>query len=136
MGHKHLPSFFSQFTTPFDIFEDEEGWHFPLKESSNLTLSEDKNNFYVEAALPGLKPEEIEISLEKNVLWIKGQKKEEEKDKKYYRKASSSFSYRVVIPVEIDEKKDIEATYKDGIMKVAFQKAAASKPQKITIKKQ
>ena len=84
---------------------------------------------------PGLKAEEIEVSLDKNVLWIKGEKKEEEKDKKFYKKASTSFSYRVLIPVEVDESKEIDATYKDGIMKVTFHKISESKPKKINIKK-
>lgn len=135
MKHRHLPTFFGHFPSPFDLFEDEEEWEISTKPSSNLSLSEDKNNFYVEAALPGLKPEEIEISLDKNVLWIKGEKKQEEKDKKYYKKASTSFSYRVLLPVEIDEKKEVDATYKDGVMKVTFQKVSESKPKKINIKK-
>lgn len=135
MKHKHLPGFFHSFSTPFDIFDEEDELDFPIKTASNVSLSEDKNNFYVEAALPGLKAEEIDISLDKNVLWIKGEKKEEEKDKKYYKKASSSFSYRIVIPVDIDEKKEVEATYKDGIMKVTFHKKSVSQPQKINVKK-
>ena len=134
MKHKHLPGFFGHFPSPFDIFDEEE-WEISTKPSSNLSLSEDKTHFYVEAALPGLKAEEIEISLDKNVLWIKGEKKQEEKDKKYYKKASTSFSYRVLIPVEIDDSKEVDATYKDGIMKVTFQKTNESKPKKINIKK-
>ena len=135
MKHKHLPGFFGHFPSPLDLFDDQDEWEISTKPSSNLSLSEDKNNFYVEAALPGLKAEDIDISLDKNVLWIKGEKKQEEKDKKYYKKASTSFSYRVLLPVEIDETKDIDATYKDGVMKVTFPKITPSKPKKINIKK-
>lgn len=127
--NKKLTRFF-----PLDFFgEGEESWD--LTPSSNVSISEDKNNFYIEAALPGLKPEEIEISIEKNVVWIRGEKKEEEKEKKYYKKAISSFSYRVMVPVDFDEKKEIDATYKDGILKLIFSKIQKSEPKKIKIKK-
>lgn len=133
MAHKHLPRVFR----PFDLFfdENEEGWDLIPQETSNLSISEDQNNVYIEAALPGLKQEDIEVTLDKNVLWIRGEKKEEEKDKKFYKKATSSFSYRVAVPGEVDEKKEIEASYKNGIMKVTFPKAKKTEPKKITIKK-
>lgn len=103
-------------------------------QESGLTISEDDKNVYVEASLPGLKPEEIEVTFERGVLWIRGEKKEEEKRKKYYRKASSTFSYRVHVPGAIDEQKEPDATYKDGIMKVSFSKTNGAKARKIKIK--
>ena len=132
-SRKHFPIFYKSIPHFLDFFEED--WDIMPKESSGLSISEDENNIYVEAALPGLKPEEIEITLDKNILWIKGEKKEEEKKKKYYKKASSSFSYRVIVPNEIDETKEIDATYKDGIMKVCFPKSKKTKPKKINIKK-
>ena len=47
MKHKYLPDFFSHF--PINIFDDEGDWNFPIKTSSNISLSEDKNYLYVEA---------------------------------------------------------------------------------------
>lgn len=119
----------------FPLLEDS-FWDLDIPSSSGLSLSEDKDRIYVEAALPGLKPENIEISVEKNVLWIKGEKKEEEQDKekKYYRKASGSYSYRVQLPEQVDDKKDSDALYKDGIIKITFQKSVGSQPKKINIK--
>ncbi len=128
---KYLPRFFR----PLDVFLNDEDWQIAPEETSSLSISEDKNNIYIEAALPGLEEKDIEVSLDKNILWIKGEKKEEEKDKKFYKKALSSFSYRVMVPGEFDEKKDIEATYKNGIMKVTFPKAKKTEPKKINIKK-
>lgn len=115
-----------------------EEWKWPdFAGHSGVSISEDDNNVYVEAHLPGLKPENIDINFENGILWIRGEKKEEEKDKKkrYYRKASSSFSYQVQVPGSLDGKKEPEATYNDGIMKITFAKAkAGTGSKKINIK--
>lgn len=105
-------------------------------EQSGLSVSEDKKNIYVEAALPGLKNEDVEVTLEKGVLWIKGEKKEEEqdKDKKIYRKATSSFSYRLALPSQIDESKEPKANLDKGVMTITFTKASQSQAKKITVK--
>ncbi len=117
----------------------EEDWFptFGSKEPSGLSVSEDASNVYVEASLPGIKAEDIVITYDKGALWIKGERKEEEKDKKrsFYRKASSSFSYHLTVPGNVDEKKEPEASYKDGIMTVTFKKAKESEPKKIKVKK-
>ncbi|MDR3623579.1 MAG: Hsp20/alpha crystallin family protein [Chlamydiales bacterium] len=136
--HSLIPRSFWPFSyehSPFALV-DSDFWTGDFAKSSGLSVSEDKSHVYVEAALPGLKSDNIEVSFEKGVLWVKGEKKEEEKDKekKFYRKASSSFSYRVAIPGQIDEKKEPEAVYKDGVMRVTFAKAQVSQPKKIQIK--
>ena len=117
-------------------FFDEDLWKLEEKNESGLSVSEDNNNIYVEAHLPGLKPEDIELTYDKGMLWIHGEKHEQEQDKKkkYYKKASSSFSYRVQIPGLIDDKKEPEAVYRDGIMKVNFAKSAKKESKKIKFK--
>jgi HSP20 family protein len=103
--------------------------------SNGLTVSEDEKNVYVDAALPGVKPEEIDVTFDKGYLWIKGETKEEEGDKKkYYRKASSSFSYRVAVPGELDQNAEPEASYEHGIMRVTFTKVPKTPPKKISVK--
>ena len=54
--------------------------------------------------------------------------------KKYYKKASSSFSYHVQIPGHIDEKKDPDARFKDGVLKISFSKIMEQHPRKINIR--
>lgn len=130
---------FPMFRFPFSNFEeDEETWVQGYSEPSGLSVSEDEDNVYVEAAVPGLKPDDIEISYNQGILWIKGEKKEETdgKSKKFYRKAMSAFSYRVAIPGAIDESKPPEASYKHGMIHVAFAKAKLNQPKKIPIKSQ
>ncbi|SRR5581483_22744 len=117
-------------------FWDDELWEMDVGSHTGLTVSEDQSHVYVEAQLPGINIDDIEISFEKGILWIKGEKKEAEEDKgkKYYRKAISAFSYRMHVPGQIDEKKEPEASYKDGVIKVAFTKAVGPQSKKITIK--
>lgn len=106
------------------------------REGQGLSVYEENNNFIVEAAIPGLKEDEIDINIHKGVLRIKGQKKEEESDKgkKFYRRSYSSFSYSVALPDQIDDKEEPEATYTNGVLKVSFRKAKNAESRKITIK--
>jgi HSP20 family protein len=137
---KKITKSLKPFVSPFTFISPwlEEDWFpsFGAKESG-LSVSEDASNIYVEAALPGIKPEDIEITFDKGMVWIKGQRKEEEKDKKrsFYRKATSSFSYHLSLPGNVDEKKEPEASYKDGIMTMTFKKAKEKEPKKIKVKK-
>ncbi len=103
--------------------------------SSGLSVSEDDKHVFVEASVPGVDPDKIEVSYDKGVLWIRGQQ-EQEGGRKYYRKASTSFSYRMAIPGNVDVDKDPEATYKNGIMKVTFNKVPEPQPKKIAVKVQ
>jgi HSP20 family protein len=116
---------------------DDENWTSFLP-SSGLTVSEDDNHVYVEAAVPGIEPEKVDVTFDKGVLWIRGSGEHEDKEdkKKYYRKASSSFSYRVAVPGEIDEKQEPQAAVKNGVMRVTFIKLPEVQPKKITVKKE
>lgn len=139
MKEKGLPRpfrFFPAYRFP-SLFEDfEEGWLENYSEPSGISVSEDDSHIFIEAAVPGLKPEEIEMTFEKSILWIKGEKKEEieDKNKKYYRKAMSAFSYRIAVPGNIDESKQPEASCKNGVLRVVFSKTTKSQPKKIPIK--
>lgn len=140
MNRKLVPRSFWSFPTmrfPFSLFdEEEEGWLQEFSDASGLTVFEDENNVYVEAAVPGVKPEEIEMTFDKGALWIKAEKKEEEKEKhrKFYRKAVNTFSYRIAVPGNVDESRQPEAICKNGVLKVVFPKAQRSQSKRIPIK--
>lgn len=123
---------------PFSLFENiEDDWDFhEFTSPSGLSVSEDDQHVFIEAALPGIKIDEIEMTFDKGILWIKAEKKEETEDKKkkFYRKAMSSFSYRVAVPGEIEESKQPEASCKNGILKVTFSKTKGGTSKKIPIK--
>ena len=116
-----------------NLFDDEDWMSF--LPSSGLTISEDDEFVFVETAIPGVDPNKVEITFDKGILWVKGtqEQTEEDKKKKFYRKASSNFSYRVLVPGEIDENQEPKANYKNGIMKIAFKKKAYREPKKIQV---
>lgn len=116
------------------IFDDED-WR-SFMPSSGLTISEDDKKVYIEAAVPGIDPNKIEVTYDKGVLWIRGnqEQKDEDKKRKFYRQASSAFSYRVAVPGNIDENAEPEASCKNGIMNVKFNKLPEMQPKRISIK--
>jgi HSP20 family protein len=118
------------------IWNDSDAWLTAPSSPSGLSISEDEKNVYIEAALPGIDPKQIEITFHEGYLWIRGEAKEEEKDqqRKYYREATKSFSYRIAVPGETDQTIDPTATYKHGIMTVAFLKSPKAQPKKIQVK--
>lgn len=127
---------FPSFRAPSSIFDEEDDW-LTSGSPSGISISEDEKKVYVTAALPGIAEEDIDITFNKGLLWIKGDTKTEEEDKKrkFYRRATSSFSYRVAVPGEIDPNSEPEATFKNGVMAITFTKSPASQPKKISVKK-
>ncbi len=105
-------------------------------QSSGLSLWEEEGEIVVEAALPGIKSENINIVFEKGTLTIQGSKKEEKDDKakKYYHKSDTSFEYALKVPGEIDDHQEPHATLTDGVLQIRFKKHQRSTPRKISVK--
>ena len=103
----------------------------------SLDMSETKNNIVVKAEVPGLEPNDIDISITGGVLTIKGEKKQEkeEKDENYHRieRSYGTFTRSVRVPQEVQSDK-IEATYKDGVLKITLPKSEEAKKKGIKIK--
>lgn len=118
------------------IWNDEDDWLTAPTTPSGLSVSEDEKKVYIEAAVPGIDPKNIEMTFQDGYLWIRGETKEEAKDpkRKYYRQAAKSFSYRVAVPGDIDINQEPEATYRHGVMTVSFAKSPKAQPKKIQIK--
>jgi HSP20 family protein len=93
----------------------------------------------VSVELPGLDDKDVEVSLTKETLTIKGEKKEEkeEKGKDYYRSERSfgSFTRTIPLPVEIDAEK-AEASFEKGVLMVNLPKTkqVISETKKVAIK--
>lgn len=134
MAFDITPSRFWTLPVRWQDWEDDD--MVPSWNVNNLSISEDDKNVYVEAAVPGVDPNDVEMTFDKGMLWIKAESKEEENDKnkKFYRKATSSFSYRVAVPGDIDLNTEPEAAVEHGIVKITFTKSPKSQPKKITIK--
>ncbi len=90
----------------------------------------------IEANLPGIKPEEVNITITGSVLTIKGSVKErdEYKDSHYLRRErrAVSFSRSVTLPVAVDSEHG-EARFKDGVLTLSIPKAEAVRPKNIKI---
>lgn len=128
-----VPGSFWRFPTVSSFWDDDEDWVLANSTPSGLSISEDDKHVYVSAALPGVDPKDVEVTFDKGILWIKGETKEEEKDKKYYRKATSSFSYQAALPGELDPNIEPQATTKNGITTIVFTKSPKSQPKKISV---
>lgn len=127
------PSRFFTLPVRWQDWDDEDTM--PTTSMNNLSISEDDKNVYVSAAVFGVNPKDVDITFDKGMLWIKAESKEEEKDgKKYYRKATSSFSYRVAVPGEIDPNAEPQANIEHGVVTVTFTKSPKSQPKKIAVK--
>jgi HSP20 family protein len=112
---------------------DEEDWG--ITTTDNLDVYETENSVIVKASVAGVDPKKVDVTFEKGILTIQAVKEEEEKKgKKYYKKASRSYSYRVAVPGNIDSKKEPKAEIDKGIVTVTFKKTAEAKPKKIEVK--
>jgi HSP20 family protein len=105
---------------------------FPL-----INLTEDKNNYYVRAELPGMKAKELDIQATGNNLAISGERKiaAETEGARYHRREreAGKFSRMIGLPGEINPDK-VEAKLENGILTVVVAKAEAAKPKQISIK--
>ncbi len=118
-----------------NIWEDDDWGLTAAGGGDNLDVYETKSDVVVKANVAGVDSDKVDISYERGVLTISAQETEEKEGKKYYKKATRSYSYRVAVPGNIDVKAEPEAKVKDGIVMVTFKKAEETKPKKIAVKK-
>jgi HSP20 family protein len=101
-----------------------------------VNITENKDDFQVSLAVPGMKKDDFKIDVDGTMLTISSEKEEskEEKDKKFTRKEYnySSFSRSFTLPEEINQEK-IEASYEDGVLKILLPRKEEAK--KFTAKK-
>jgi HSP20 family protein len=101
-----------------------------------IEVFEKEDKFVVKAELPGMKEEDIDISVVGDTLTIKGERKAESevKEEDYYccERSYGSFSRSIAIPSNVNANK-IEASYEDGVLEVSLPKAPEVKPKKVTV---
>ncbi len=121
------------------LFDDE---FLPLRGDKSwapaFDISENEKGYIVSAELPGIDEKDLEVTITGGMLNIKGEKKQEKEDKgeTYHRieRTYGSFhrSFRIPDAVQADK---VDATYKDGILKLIIPKAEEKAVKKINIKK-
>lgn len=107
------------------LSEVEQGFGALTNHNTGVSISSDNTHVYIEAQVPGLSAKDVDVSIDnEGVLWIKGEKIEEEdcKERHYYRKSQSTYSYCVPLWDEVDTTLEPEASYKNGIMTITFTK--------------
>ena len=101
-----------------------------------VDIAETPDGFLVKAELPGMKPEEIEITGADNQVTLKGQRTEAREDKgvNYIRseRRLGSFYRSFALSAPVDDTR-VTATYKDGVLEVHLPKSEAVKPRQIPI---
>lgn len=111
--------------------EDTEGFWAPV-----IDIEEDNEYFIVKAELPGIKKEDIKISVRGNLLSITGGRKQESeiKNKTFHRfeRSYGKFMRKITLPSEVNADK-VQAKYKDGILTITLPKPESMKPKEITV---
>lgn len=102
-----------------------------------VDILEQEDAYVLEAELPGLKKEDVKISVQDNILTLRGEKKDERKESRngYLRMETGygSFTRSFTLPSTINTSK-IEAEFKDGVLKILAPKAEEAKQKMIEVK--
>jgi HSP20 family protein len=102
-----------------------------------LNITQDDENFYLRAEVPGIKPAELSISALRNRVAISGKREiPREHDRvSYHRKErpEGAFNRAVTLPTEVDAER-VEARYADGILTLTLPKAEQAKPRQISVR--
>lgn len=105
---------------------------FPL-----TNVSEDKDFYYVRAELPGIKAQQLDISITGNSLTVSGERTipAQGENVKYHRREreAGSFSRVITLPGQVDPNK-VEAHSVNGVLTIALPKSESAKPKQITVK--
>ncbi len=104
--------------------------------SFTMDVSETPDAYQIEASLPGVKPEDIDVTVDQNVLTIRGElKAEEKKDKKTYHmreRRYGMFARSIALPTPVNAD-DIEAHFENGVLKLRLPKMEEAKPKRVQI---
>jgi HSP20 family protein len=102
-----------------------------------LDVSENEDAFMVEAAMPGINPDDLDITLEDNILTIQGETKAERdvEESRYHlrERRFGRFSRSLQLPTAINAD-EVEAEYTNGVLILTIPKAEEVKPKRIAIK--
>jgi HSP20 family protein len=111
--------------------EDVESWAVPLD------VVAEGDNILVRASLPGVKPNDVKVTIEEDVLTIKGETREEHEEKGddylLRERRSGSFHRSLRLPDTVDAAR-ASSTYEDGVLTISFPKQEAKKPKVIEVK--
>src|SRR4051812_9664214 len=126
---------------------DEAFGSWPLQSEENGTLTsswlpacdvfENQDAVKIVAEVPGVRPEDVKISLENNLLTVRGEKKQQAEETSErvhrYERSYGTFERTFSLPTTVDPER-IDATYANGILTVTIPKAERARPREIPVK--
>ncbi len=131
------------FKRPISLFHQPPGWHAlkfsEMEMSFSADIFEEGNDVVVKADMPGVKKEDVDVSLSDDMITIRGERKKEEKveRKDYYRveRAYGSFTRSFRLPADVQAEK-AEAKFDQGVLEIRIPKMeeARAKTKKVLIK--
>ncbi len=125
--------FDDSFFRPFRLFD---GWT-GLGSGFAMDLYEEGDNYVLEAALPGVRPGDVDISLQGNMLTIKGKVSEadgkEGRDYLVRELGSGEFIRTLTLPAEVNADQ-VNATFEHGMLRLVLPKTPAFKAKRIKIR--
>ena len=139
MPAPELTSFRREMDRLFDRFWEDDGGDLPMTRQwiPTLDFSENDETYMARYEIPGLEPKDVQVTLQDNVLTVKGEKKEELKQKgeKWYRmeRTHGAFSRSIRLPSAVDGSK-VNAVFKNGVLTITVPKVAEAKVPTIPIK--
>lgn len=112
--------------------ENETAWGLPTE------VREDNDGLHIEMEIPGVRPDDIELTVENSVLTVSGEKKFErsegsEGDYRLFERRYGRFSRSFTLPPTVDSNR-VEAGYENGVLSIWLPKSEESKPRRIEIK--
>jgi HSP20 family protein len=119
-----------------------EGWPFMASGGEgewvpSVDVSEKAKEVIVRAEIPGIDPKDIDLSIQGNVLTIRGERKKEETEKgeDFHRveRSYGAFSRSIRLPAEVEVAK-VKADYKEGVLRINLPKTKESEVKKIQVK--
>jgi HSP20 family protein len=130
--HREMDQVFGEFfgQTPFSMAETEAMWS-PL-----VDVHETKDNLLLQVEVPGVKQEDIQVSIEGDTLTLKGERKREAevKEDEYHRieRSYGRFERNILLPSLVDPNR-VKATYRDGVLEIQLAKKEEAKPKEIKV---
>jgi HSP20 family protein len=122
----------------FDRFFDDSFFNFGVTPEWGagvpVALWQDEDHVYVEAELPGLTDQDVDVTVHNGMLFIRGERKPEEGRQYLYNgRAWGRFERVITLPEAVDAD-HVQAELTNGILRVALPKSPEAKPKKITLK--
>lgn len=136
MRRNYLSQIFNDFEEFYNAFNNTCGASCKNNHLNRVSISEDEEHVYVDAQLPGIPKENIEVTIDpkERKLLICGKNSKSRENVNYHMQMQGNYCYEIPLSNEIDVEGKIDATSKEGILSVALDKNQTQKPMRIDVK--